>query len=528
MIVSQVYKKDLAFWRPTTKRPYDNSLWASVTQIDGKTKVSIPATSRAIQRTNGYAAYLRKPLSFVASGTELIQGYPDSDGNVSARIATIPDAGVVGATLDVGDYLLVDGSENGGPTDPILVTQNPTTFPSQAPNIGAFGEAVMGRTVSGTQNMWLVGGDSALDDFIPKNGIDFVTITENPDTSLTINSIRGYIGFDKLFPTCCVIQAERYLDRLLYTGGMDDWVSMTTVTGILDKDGTYSLIGLCPEPMVKSSAISIPVSGTILVSGGLDNTLNDSKGTAFFFNPFDESWSPTFSNLRTARRDHKSIILDGGVGGTSSSHKWILIVGGKSGVFSNPGQKGPDVYPLGVPTNKCEIIDVYATTPGEISTAPFVSVGNMSDARYSFGMTKLPDGRVLVCGGIGYNPDYPPADPSVPEYSYELNRCEIFDPVTCFWTPIQSMLEPHSYCVCSYVPQTNKVYVYGGYTSTIIEYLDLNDMTWHKSNYYMPTSVVFGSPINASFGFLGLIGGGAYNINTSVYTPNVFTPPPPM
>ena len=75
MSISQVYQKDLTFWRPTTKRVYDNPLWASVAQIDGRAKVSIPATSQAVQRTNGYAAYLRYPFYFkLFHTTRLAQG----------------------------------------------------------------------------------------------------------------------------------------------------------------------------------------------------------------------------------------------------------------------------------------------------------------------------------------------------------------------------------------------------------------------------------------------------------------------
>src|ERR1019366_1884575 len=98
MNIQQVYSKDLSLWHPTTKRAYDNPLWASVTQIDGKAKVSIPATSIAVQRSNGYAAYLRHPFYFEPTKTnhlatpqitELSQGYPDQNGNITSRKATI-------------------------------------------------------------------------------------------------------------------------------------------------------------------------------------------------------------------------------------------------------------------------------------------------------------------------------------------------------------------------------------------------------------------------------------------------------
>jgi hypothetical protein len=144
----------------------------------------------------------------------------------------------------------------------------------------------------------------------------------------------------------------------------------------------------------------------------------------------------------------------------------------------------------------------------------------MADARYAFGMTKLPNERVLVCGGIGYNPGYQIPSPTVNEFLHELNRCEIYDPETEIWSPIQSMLEPHSYCVCHYVKEANKVYVYGGYTSTLVEYLDLDTMLWHKSVYTLPVPVVAGSAFGMDHGFMGLIGGGHYDIASGIFTPN--------
>src|ERR1019366_5746950 len=98
MNAQQTYKKDLSFWRPTTKRIRNNELWSSVTQVDGRAKVSIPATSRAVQRSNGFAAYLRFPFYFEPTtnipfpslqATNLFQPYPDANGNVVPRQALL-------------------------------------------------------------------------------------------------------------------------------------------------------------------------------------------------------------------------------------------------------------------------------------------------------------------------------------------------------------------------------------------------------------------------------------------------------
>jgi hypothetical protein len=552
MNIQQVYSKDLSLWHPTTKRAYDNPLWASVTQIDGRAKVSIPATSKAVQRKNGFAAYLKFPfyteptiqgsVPAFTQVTRLKQEYPDSEGNISPRIVNIYNVSQLVVTSDgnpspappvldmVNGVVLVEGSFNNGGAANVPSVADPTDVTSNKPFVGVFGQAIPGRvTSSNEQNLWLVDGNSSLGSvagFAPKTSVDTVTITKNIDNTLTVHSVNRAIGLSKLFSTYCVIEADVGLDRLFCTGGMTSWATLSPsgASTILDILGNTYPAATCPMSLTKSSAISIPTSGCILVTGGLTNMRTDSlTGTAMCYNPYNNSWSYVFGPNK--RRDHKSIILDGGINNTPSTEKWVLVVGGKRGISFNVGQTGPDVFPIGVPINTCEVMDVTSSSHGQIPLTPFVSTGSMSDARYAFGMTKLKDNRVLVCGGIGYNPSYPITDDTVPEYLYELNRCEIFDPTTGFWSPIQSMLEPHSYCVCHYVPEANKVYVYGGYTSKAIEYLDLNTMTWHKSVYTMANPVVGGSAFGTEFGFMGLLGGGHYDIGTSTFTSSSYSPP---
>jgi hypothetical protein len=552
MNVQQVYSKDCYFWHPKTKRAYDNPLWASVSQIDGRSKISIPATSRAVQRTNGYAAYLKYPFYFqptifgltpppLSQVTRLSQTYPDEDGVISDRTAVIyraSDLDIVSdgnpstpPVLSVGDYLLVEDSFNTTPTETQLVTEDPIDSVDDKPYVGVFGQSASGIVNEDTQNLWLIGGNFDLASavgFLPKPGIDTVVFTKNPDNSLDIVSTNRELG-GRLFPVCCVLESDNFIDELFYVGGLTDWLTGTTDARIFSITGDTYVTTACPEVMVQSAAISCEDSHVILVTGGMNDDFTDSKDSVCWFNPYDESWPTAFSTLLTARRQHQMIKVV-----TSDGDNHILVVGGKSGIISDIGQTGPDVSPIGFPISKCEILNVQVswdgelpTVHGEISTIPFAPTGSMSDARYAFGMTKLPDGRVLVCGGIGYNLGYPIPDNTVAEHNYELNSCEIYDPKTGFWSPINRTNDPHSYCVCAYVPTTNKVYVYGGYTSTAIEYLDLDTMLWHKSVYNMPAPVVLGTPVVMANGFLGLIGGGSYDPETNILTPSSFEWEPP-
>jgi hypothetical protein len=142
-------------------------------------------------------------------------------------------------------------------------------------------------------------------------------------------------------------------------------------------------------------------------------------------------------------------------------------------VYENPNDD--TTSPVGRVLNSCEIVE--ATTGTSKLTGP------MSDARFAAAVVQLPDGRIVVAGGCGYNPSSPP-DPSTPQRAMELSSAEIYDPTVGIWTPLPPMRDPHSYCSAGYVAAENRVYVSGGFSSRILEYLDLTDMTWHVSSTY--------------------------------------------
>jgi hypothetical protein len=540
LTVTQVYQKDLVLWKPITKRVYDNNLWSSVTQVDGKAKISIPATSNAVNRTNETAAYFRypfycKPTSLgktppVPQITRAAQDYPESDGSINQRMAAIYGAYLLPITSDgnpstppssigVGDILLVEDSQNNGAPVAIDITTDPTLPTSEKPTVGIFGQAFLGRkTYANERDMWIVGGNSDINVFSPLEGHEFVTVTKENDNTLSINC-EHQDNLNRLWPTCAVLEADILLDQLLYTGGMSAWNTLEKGSKIYSYDGSSVSLTDCPESMTKSVAVNVPTSNVIMFSGGIADSLTESKDSVVFFNPYNKTWTVGSNPLNTARRDHQVVILDGMISDTAPEFKWALFVGGKDGNIKNLGQVGPSVFPVGHPINKCELLllNVHPLSQGEIPALAPVYTGSMSDARYAFGMVKLPDGRVLVVGGIGNNPSSPIVNEIDYEYRYELNSCEIFDPSTGFWSPIGSMRDSHSYCVCNYVARTNRVYVYGGYTSSKIEYLDLSTMTWHISRYHLSTQCVGGVPINFDFEFSALMAGSSWNsIRTNV------------
>ena len=540
MNIQQHLFKELYFWRPTTKRPYDNPLWASVTQIDGRAKISIPATSKAVQRTIGNGAYLLRFSGFLATKyvqnpplaqtTLITQGYSDIDGAAAPRVAKIfgataihhnfvnhtqPASDSIGRTLYVEDTVTF-----GGITLTPSIADPTSVITTRKPEVGTFGQCITSKAdTSGTQYIWMLEGNSGINSFNPSTIIDIATITKTAPNTFSTEVIYRFLGTNTLFPAACVIEGDRYLNWMLYTGGMSDWSTLSVSSKLIDHTGATITVPNCPISFTKASAVAIPGCGCLLLSGGLSDDLTDSRYSTYFYMPYTNSWQagPT---LITARRDHQSTIITNTFG-----NSYVLVVGGKQSVFKNIGQSGPNFYPIGTPVNKCETLSINTSVPGEYPTSSFTAAGSMADARYAFGMVTLPDGRVLVCGGIGYNPSYPIADNTVKETLYELKSCEIFDPSTMSWSTISPMLDAHSYCTCFYVPGTNKVYVGGGFTSQTYEYLDLSTMQWSRSSRYTSNGIdkcpiAGAAPIRTSLGFNGLIGGGTYHPTTDSFSSN--------
>ena len=648
-MANQVLAQDLCFWRKKTRKPVQDLLWCSASQIDGKFNVSIPVTSRAVSRHIGTGAYFDFPFYFDIFGSgsspvtssvrypyKLLAGSTFSGGSLTGTIPIVSDGNQVSnpPNLNTGGQIVIEGAWNAGPATKDLAPTQYLTYGSGGtglnPSGGIFGKAYIGsENSSNDQTGWLVGGNTALDVFSPRNTINVLDLNASTMTATVISNTAPAV----LYPTCCVIATDRFRDRLLFTGGMTSWYAHQKSSFIFNKDGTSFSIADAPQAMTQSAAITLPSSQRVLVTGGIADTFDQSKKNCFTYDTYANTWT-AFSPFICPRRQHQlidttfednaSILAVGGNNGTQSTDHttvhtqnismggdasasrrsaWIPIrstrnlsiemtlpaTGSPVGVISIeisnsgvPGQagrpldsiylagltqpsggawscfldniqttalylaivytrtsggvganftdgsgsgvgfkinytanysEGPGLDPIGIPLNTCEIL-----TP----EGGWVRTGSMSLGRYDFGMTALPDGRILVCGGVGWNPSFPGLQDAA-RSSYELNSCEVYNPETGFWTPIAPMQDPHSSCVCSYVPFANKVYVYGGFTSKKIEYLDLESMTWHSSAFTLPQALLGASPLAMRNGFMALFGGANYNFDTNVFTLNLDT-----
>ena len=146
-----------------------------------------------------------------------------------------------------------------------------------------------------------------------------------------------------------------------------------------------------------------------------------------------EVWDPTTGmfdpagSLREARADHTATALPDGR---------VLVIGGMGDAV---GGRGARTF-LG----SAEVWDA--------ATASFVAAGSLQDGRVEHTATLLPDGRVVVVGGVG----------RVGRRYDDLASAEIWDPATSVFAPAGSLTRGRSYHTADALLPDGRVLVIGG------------------------------------------------------------------
>jgi hypothetical protein len=535
--VQQNFDYELSLWRPVVRRITDDQLWASVTQVNDESFVSIPVTSQAVYREEDTAAYLQAPFSelvggaisqclTVTSGSR--SGYPyattmpklEYDTDYERMVFNLAD-NPNWASLDPANYIGSRFVMNEMVASPSTATYGLTPF--QAGTYGLHPQVVTSTTPefyedngTGTfqtkQDVWIVSGISdglAGSPYAPLGAYRVLSVSErlSSGNGVTVSTVSygTSSSFNRLFPACCVIESDAYKDFLFHCGGFSTWPgTISSVTTVFHREGTRTLVmSPAPYPVAKAGCVFNKDQGVVIVTGGATTTAPYCTNAGAFFNPQTEIWTSMVGTLNTARRDHKIVNVQEGV---------FLIIGGRSGVMDTVGH--PDAEPVGVPIAECELL--VMDTP--VNIIPPIKTGSMSDARFAFGVCQLPDSRILVCGGVGWNKSNAGTILATePELNLELRSCEIYDYETGIWTPIQGMHQPHSYCTCFYNKTLNRVYVYGGFDSRAVEWLDLETMEWHISTTVMSSAnaLTTGVKVCETVGFAP---GGGTNNGTDLVT----------
>jgi Galactose oxidase, central domain len=148
--------------------------------------------------------------------------------------------------------------------------------------------------------------------------------------------------------------------------------------------------------------------------------------------------TPTGS-MNSSRGAHTATLL---ANGPTSTNGKVLVAGGNS---APPTSSGTGIRGI----SGAELYDP--------STGTFAATGAMNAPRYAHTATLLPNGKVLVAGGLGDGEDQVPASNSPPV----LGSAELYDPTTGTFTPTGSMRVPRANHTATLI-SAGRVLIVGG------------------------------------------------------------------
>jgi len=225
--------------------------------------------------------------------------------------------------------------------------------------------------------------------------------------------------------------------KVLVAGGYSsNAYAATTVTELFDPaSGFWSTSGSLTSARQSHTATLLP-NGKVLVAGGSGGgSYTNYNTSAELFDPVVGTWIPTGS-LTSGRFNHTAILLNNGK----------AIVSG--GVNNMGGSIDPSA--------SSEIFDPLVGI--------WVSTGSFTINRYNHTMTSLPNGKVLVIGGV---------KPNSTILTY-IASAELFDPGTSAWSLTGSFATPRGGHTATLL-LNGKVLVAGGDNGTELASAELFD-----------------------------------------------------
>lgn len=223
--------------------------------------------------------------------------------------------------------------------------------------------------------------------------------------------------------------------KVLVVGGA------TTTAELYDPETeTFSITGSMAIARQYHTATLLP-NGKVLVAGGLSSSSLNNV-TAELYDPVTETFNTTGS-MRTAHWTHTATLLSNGK---------VLVAGGLNSSYAPTVSATAELY--------------------DPATGTFSATGSMGAARSHHQAALLPNGIVLVTGGVG--PDY-------------LATAELYDPATGTFSATGSMaIARREHTVTLFA--NGRVLVAGGYSS----------------NSFVPTAIAeLYDPVTGTFGMTG-------------------------
>lgn len=273
------------------------------------------------------------------------------------------------ATLLTNGNVLVSGGHNGSGSTLKAVEM----FDPARGNFVPVGSMSVGReshtaTLLGDGRVLITGGD---------DGAITLASAELFDPASWVFVSLGSMGAARAFHTATLLKNG----KVLVLGGRDADGGVLGSAELFDPaSGNFTPAGKMNTPRQSHTATLLP-DGKVLIAGG-DNGA-ESLATAEIFDPGSGTFAPT-SRMQTAREFHTATLRKDGT---------VLVAGG--------AESSPE---LGRGSRAVRLLESTATSElFDPKSDNFTPTSNMANARARHAAILLPDGEVLLTGGI--NPD---------------------------------------------------------------------------------------------------------------------------
>ena len=292
-----------------------------------------------------------------------------------------------------------------------------------------------------------------------------------------------------------------------------------TSSGVPNREGIWIDTGPMGTPRYGHTAVRL-LDGRVLVVGGAGGESDPS--TAELYDPVSGTWSATGNMLRfhdgfgaTLLRDGKVLVADVKDRSLDDRADWITgaeVYDPASGTWTHTGK-----MVVHDPGSAVLLRDRTVLVSGEDgsqlydpATGSWTATGAMVTPRYGGGAPiLLPDGRVLVAGGLGL-------------LDNALDSAELYDPATGTWTSTASMHVPKGGARLTLLPN-GKVLVTGGSPPVVPptppELYDPTTGAWTLTGDYARADARYLSPTLLSDGTVLVVSSHPESLGAEVYDP---------
>lgn len=462
--VTILSSQDLFFFRPyvgDTLSSEFRSVLALATKLN-LVDVFYPATTRIVGRSPGSASYLLDNVPIPISPSSLTRSL-----NGTITITTeIPHGLEVGQQVHVRDSrpcidlpTIIAGEHDAG-EDTYTTDVSPLVHWSQVGNSWTD----IAIHVPGFSQVGLADGDilvtgGGTSDLVTRISLQEIGSPDYGQPQYEVSYVASTLPSTNRLHATVRMRSGNYPDHILALGGHPG------INQFYDPDSdTWSASGLTPilndrrSPEIASLWSSHHGSWVHLFVGSdlEDDTHNTNEMMIENANDGDGELVSIASVLGHRGAGHRLAVL---------SDESVLIIGGRE-VDQSTGN-------FGDATNRVDRL--Y----GDLTDDVTVGHSQLTYARYNFACTTLPDGRVMVIGGIGRNPSNEAVDRN-------LSEVEIYDPQLGCWLPCGRLSRPRRGALAAYLPDIDAVMVWGGtdidsgssVTLGFVEFYDLKTGQW--------------------------------------------------